>query len=246
MVTAGWEEAPGKGWRRGLGAGVAVAAAAVLALTASQARATVVSPPSTMTLTIDGTYLSIPGAKTAPDPDPFPSKDFTFSITLPDTMAAEKKGGHYVSEVPLSGTYTDGGVTESFSDAFAVFVPSAKVHGVRGETVRFIIPSFDVAGDIFRISLASTSDLWTVDKIDGADLVTLDIGTLSVDTQDTGGTATYRTPEEVADHKHGDDPAFEGSLIVPEPPAAALLGFGLLAMAGLARRRVSGPRVSQP
>ncbi len=77
----------------------------------------------------------------------------------------------------------------------------------------------------------TTNSLWDVTGTPSSATLSLNGGVFGIDGSTIKGAVTLPA----------NDPAFTGTLSVPEPPAAALLGFGLLAMLGVARRRVSRP-----
>lgn len=201
---------------------LACLAALLFAFGASPARATVAAPTDMITFDITGTYNSTPN-------DPvFQTSDFDFSVLLPETIDGSYASGTFTPTDPLSliGVYTDGSFSTDPTDISVTMKGTQSSNA--NEIIDFTID--DPTVGTFDIKITDTTNsLWDITGTTSATL-TLNAGVYDIDGTEIKGNVTKPTTT---------DPTFTGTLRIPEPPAAFLLGFGLLAMLGVTRRRLS-------
>jgi hypothetical protein len=179
-------------------------------------------------LTLSGTYSSLPD----PAAQPFASADFTLSLIVPAQVSVSADGP-VLSEfsVPVSGSYTDGGVTEHFSTPFALFGATNIGLPTFPDNFTLIIDNLLQPADSFIISFQADGPLFSPTIFTSGQPETIATGSFSV----ALASAAYDT----------GDPDFTGALTitpqsaVPEPSswALALLGFAGLGAAARAGKR---------
>ncbi len=219
----------------------AVLAAAGIELIGAPAQALVPIPigtpfgSATDALTINGTYASLPD----PAVQPFASVDFTLSLVVPAQISVSA-AGPVLSEfsVPVSGSYTDGGQTETFSTPFAVFGATNIGLSTYPDNFSLIVDDLLAPGDSFIVSFQASGPLFSPILFAAGAPETIATGAFTV---------------SAASGAYDGDPAFTGTLTisprsaVPEPASwmVMLAGFAGLG-AGLRARRARSGRFVRP
>jgi hypothetical protein len=221
----------------------AMALIALVGLAASPARAVVAGPATMLPFDITGSYVSLPDPP--PSPDPFADSSFEFSVQLPTTMDVTFSSGAsdtYTGTGAVSGTYTNDGVSEAFTDALVTFTEGQDAGSIGSQsggagagkvvfsTIEFTIANLLTPGDSFDITAVLPAPEWSLSNPGGD-------GTLSPDTGNWAitGTATY----DAAQSSQVGDPDFTGELDVPEPASLVVLASGVGLLIGFRQRRVS-------
>jgi len=213
----------------------ALSLAAALMLGAAPAWALVAIFPATPigtatdTLTLNGAYTSLP----TPLAQPFAASNFTLTLTLPAEIMAPPLSPFPGFSLNVSGSYTNAGQTETFTDQPAIFRA-----GCLGCT-----NSASSAFGVQVSGLLTPGDFFNIDSLTPAPLF-------------SGGSTTATAPAYFSDITLSQsfavdglanyvpvDPNFTGTLTltpnasVPEPATATLLLAPLGALAFLRRRR---------
>uniref|UniRef100_A0A8J4HA31 PEP-CTERM sorting domain-containing protein n=1 Tax=Acidicaldus sp. TaxID=1872105 RepID=A0A8J4HA31_9PROT len=218
----------------GLFTGAALAAV-LTTFTTAPARATVAIFPATPigtatdTLTLNGAYTSLP----TPLAQPFAASNFTLTLILPAEVMAPPLAPFPGFSLNLSGSYSNAGQTETFTDQSATF--RAGCPGCTGaQSSGFEVQVFGLLtpGDFFVITPSTPAPLFSGGSTTATAPAYFSAITLSQSFA-VDGLANYAPI----------DPNFTGTLTltpnasVPEPATAALLLAPLGALAFLRRRR---------
>jgi hypothetical protein len=165
------------------------------------------------TVTLDGTYDSVP----SPAMQPFAALPFTLTMTLPSEVYLNQPSLEFT--VNARGSYTNAGQTETFSGQPAFF---GSISGAFSLNVSGLISP----GDFFSLDVTNLQSLYqpvilasTVAPSQPFYMLTL--GTL------TGASGS-------ADYVPAGDPNFGGTITVtsavPEPASWALMSVGIIAL----------------
>jgi len=212
----------------------ALSLAAALMLGAAPAWALVAIFPATPigtatdTLTLNGAYTSLP----TPLAQPFAASNFTLTLTLPAEIMAPPLSPFPGFSLNVSGSYTNAGQTETFTDQPAIFYGGCGPFCVPRPGFQLLVSGLLKPGDFFDVDSLTPAPLFS------------------------GGSTTATAPAYFSDITLNQlftadggvsyapiDPNFTGTLTltpnasVPEPATAALLLAPLGALAFLRRRR---------
>lgn len=212
----------------------ALSLAAALTLGAAPAWALVAIFPATPigtatdTLTLNGTYTSLP----TPLAQPFAAPNFTLSLTLPAEIMAPPLAPYPGFSLSVSGSYTNAGQTETFTTPLATFRTGCLgCTGAQSSDFEVGVSGLLTPGDFFNIAALTAAPLFSGGSTTTAAPAYFSDITLSQSFA-VDGLVTY-----------GLDPAFTGTLSltpnasVPEPATLALLAAPLAGLAFLRRRR---------
>lgn len=176
-------------------------------------------------LTVNGTYTPPLPTPLAP---PFAASAFTLSMVIPAQVTVSA-AGPVLSEfyLPVSGSYTNNGQTETFSNAFAFFGSTNTGLPTFANNFTLILSGLLQPSDSFILSFQADQALFSPTTFTTGVPETITAGSLTL----SDASASYAT-----------DPPFTGTVdivpltAVPEPAAwaAMLVGFG---MAGATLRR---------
>jgi hypothetical protein len=181
-------------------------------------------------LTVTGTYT--PPLPTPLTP-PFAASAFTLSMIIPAQVTVSA-GGPVLSEfyLPVSGSYTNNGQTEAFSNAFAFFGATNTGLPTFANNFTLIISGLLQPSDSYILSFQADQALFSPTMFTTGVPETITAGSLNI----SDASANYAT-----------DPAFTGTVdivpltAVPEPAAwaAMLVGFGMTGATLRRHRRTS-------
>ena len=178
-------------------------------------------------LTINGTYAT---PLVSPGTQPFAAPDFTLSLIIPAQILVSAVGP-VVSEftILVSGSYTDDGSTENFTNQLAVLGANSTLP-TTPDNFSLFIQGLLAPSDDFSLEFQASSALFSPTIFEAGVPETLSAGTYTV----TTGSAGYST---------APDPDFTGTVSlalqaspVPEASSMGLLAAGLAGF-GLVRRR---------
>jgi len=188
--------------------------------------------PATDLLTVTGTYaLPLP----TPVAPPFAASAFTLSIVIPAQIAVSA-AGPVLSEfyLPVSGSYTNDGQTETFSTAYADFGATNAGLPTFADNFALDIVGLLQPADSYVLSFQASEALFSPTIFTAGVPETITVGGLDI----TNANAAY-----------GADPAFAGALdivpqtVVPEPAGWAMILLGFGAAGAMTRHRRGRPRV---
>lgn len=195
-----------------------------------------VSSATTDILTFSGNYSALP----TPIAQPFAATAFTLQFALPSavTFVYPTAFSNLIAPsdefaIAVSGTYTNGGQTESFTGANATaFFYGSTTNPAFGLDVSNLL----TGGDNYSVTLETTAPLYTISGatgIVGSGTGTFTLGAFTV----TSGDASYFVPTAVADPGLTGSGTITAQNSVPEPATMALLAAPLAGLAFLRRRR---------
>jgi len=183
-------------------------------------------------LTVNGTYTSLP----APPAQPFAASAFTLSLVLPAQVLVSA-AGPVLSEfsIPVSGSYTDNGQTETFSQQRAVFGATDTGLSTFADNFSLIVSGLLQPSDSFILSFQAGAPLFSPTTFAAGTPETITTGMLTI----ANASAGY----------NGPDPAFTGTVditAVPEPAAWAMMlaGFAALGAALRVKGRKPGAAIA--
>jgi hypothetical protein len=182
---------------------------------------------ATDTLTLNGTYTSLP----TPLAQPFAASNFTLTLTLPAAVLAPPLSPFPGFSLNVSGSYSNASQTETFTDQLAIFYGGCALCVPR-PGFQLQISGLLTPGDFFDISPSTPAPFFSGGSTTAAAPAYFSDITLSQSFA-VDGLANY-VPV---------DPNFTGTLTltpnasVPEPATATLLLAPLGALAFLRRRR---------
>ncbi|MGC8470177.1 MAG: PEP-CTERM sorting domain-containing protein [Acetobacteraceae bacterium] len=194
---------------------------------------------ATDVLSVNGSYTTPLPAPLAP---PFAASAFGLTLDLPAQASYSPSGSFLIggfSLFGLSGSYTDGGQTETFTDATAQFG-----NGSFGSGFYLTVANLLQSGDLFTMQVNTSDPLFTqtanFEVFPTTYLASFTTGPFTV----TGGSADY-TPQLALDPSGTINTGGSGQINangqpVPEPGSLALLFTGLIGFAavGSLRRRI--------
>ena len=179
-------------------------------------------------LTVNGTYEA---PLVSPGTQPFAAPDFTLSLVIPAQVLVST-GGPVVSEfsIMVSGSYTDDGSTENFTNQLALFGATNTGLPTFPDNFSLFVQNLLVPSDNFSLQFQASGALFSPTIFEAGVPETFADGSYAV----TTGSAGYST-----------DPNFTGTISLtlqaspaPESGTLTLLVTGLLGL-GLARYRKS-------
>jgi hypothetical protein len=178
-------------------------------------------------LTVNGTYTSLP----TPLAQPFAASNFTLSLVLPARVTVSADGPVLTGfSIPVTGSYTNDGQTETFSTPLALFGSTNAGLPTFANNFNLVVSGLLQPGDSFTLSFQASAPLFDPTMFVAGTPETITTGDLTIVNASAG---------------YGSDPDFTGTVditpqsAVPEPAtwALALAGFGALGSALRAGRR---------
>ena len=182
--------------------------------------------PARDLITISGVY-----ATPLPDPlaPPFSATNFALTLTIPAKVIVDASGPDKSEfSIPVSGSYTDGGVTTVFTNQNAFFGALNTGLPTFANNFSLQVAGFLQPNDFFQLGFQASAPLFgPTTFMTGVD-ETFTVGDLDV----SNASANYAT-----------DPPFTGTVSItptspaPEPAAWAMMLAGLAGLGAVARAR---------